>query len=112
MTGSTGFKGSWLSLWLHSLGANVIGYSLPSNTHPNLFSILGLDTSITQIYADINDLESLQGVCNEYNPEIVFHLAAQPLVRESYRDPVWTFQTNVMGTVNVLEVIRQTESIK
>ena len=112
VTGSTGFKGSWLSLWLHSLGANVIGYSLPINTSPNLFSILELDKTITQIYADINDLESLQWVCDEYHPEIVFHLAAQPLVRESYRDPVWTFQTNVMGTVNVLEVIRQTESIK
>lgn len=112
ITGSTGFKGSWLSLWLHSLGANVIGYSLPASTYPNLFSILELDQSIIQIYADINDLESLQGVCNEYKPEIIFHLAAQPLVRESYRDPVWTFQTNVMGTVNILEVIRQTESIK
>jgi CDP-glucose 4,6-dehydratase len=64
------------------------------------------------VYADINDLESLQGVCDEYQPEIIFHLAAQPLVRESYRDPVWTFQTNVMGTVHVLEAIRQTESIK
>ena len=90
----------------------MIGYSLPPNTHPNLFSILELDKDITQIYADINDLESLQGVCDEYKPEIVFHLAAQPLVRESYRDPVWTFQTNVMGTVNVLETIRKTESIK
>ena len=112
ITGSTGFKWSWLALWLHSLWANVIGYSLPPNTHPNLFSILELDKDITQIYADINDLESLQGVCDEYKPEIVFHLAAQPLVRESYRDPVWTFQTNVMGTVNVLETIRKTESIK
>lgn len=112
ITGSTGFKGSWLSLWLHNLGANVIGYSLPANTNPNLFHILDLENLITQIYADINDLKSLQWICNEYKPEIVFHLAAQPLVRESYRDPVWTFQTNVMGTVNVLEVIRQTESIK
>jgi CDP-glucose 4,6-dehydratase len=112
VTGSTGFKWSWLSLWLHHLGANVIGYSLPANTQPNLFHVLDLESQITQIYADINDLESLQGVCEEYKPEIVFHLAAQPLVRESYRDPVWTFQTNVMGTVNVLEAIRQTESIK
>ncbi len=112
VTGSTGFKWSWLSLWLHTLGAKVIGYSLPANTSPNLFHILGLEQDITQIYADINDLESLRSVCEEYRPEIVFHLAAQPLVRESYRDPVWTFQTNVMGTVNVLEVIRQTESIQ
>ena len=112
ITGSTWFKGSWLSFWLNSIGANVIGYSLPPNTNPNLFHILDLENSITQLYWDINDLESLQWVCNEYKPEIIFHLAAQPLVRESYRDPVWTFQTNVMWTVNVLEVIRQTESIK
>jgi CDP-glucose 4,6-dehydratase len=112
ITGSTGFKWSWLALWLHSLGAKVIGYSLPSNTDPSLFNLLKLENDITQIYADINDLESLEWVCREYQPEIVFHLAAQPLVRESYRDPVWTFQTNVMGTVNILEVIRRTESIK
>lgn len=112
VTGSTGFKGSWLSLWLHSLGAKVIGYSLPPSTGPSLFLLLWLERLITQVYADINDLSKLQEVCNEYKPEIIFHLAAQPLVRESYRDPVWTFQTNVMGTVNVLEVIRQTESIK
>lgn len=112
ITGSTGFKGSWLSLWLHSLWAHVIGYSLPPNTNPNLFHILGLEKDITQVYADINDLNRLQEVCNIHQPEIVFHLAAQPLVRESYRDPVWTFQTNVMGTVNVLEVIRRTQSIK
>jgi CDP-glucose 4,6-dehydratase len=112
VTGSTGFKWSWLCLWLHSLGANVIGYSLPSNTEPNLFSILWLEDQITQIYADINDLSKLREVCDSHKPEIVFHLAAQPLVRESYRDPVWTFQTNVMGTVNVLEVIRKTASIR
>ncbi len=112
VTGSTGFKWSWLSLWLHSLGAKVIGYSLSTNTNPSFFNILQLENTITQIYADINDLESLQGVCDEYQPEIVFHLAAQPLVREGYRDPVWTFQTNVMWTVNVLEVIRKTESIR
>ncbi len=112
VTGSTGFKWSWLCLWLHSLGANVIGYSLAPSTEPNLFSVLSLEDLITQIYADINDLSVLQETCNLYKPEIIFHLAAQPLVRESYRDPVWTFQTNVMWTVNVLEVIRQTESIK
>jgi CDP-glucose 4,6-dehydratase len=112
VTGSTGFKGSWFSLWLHSLGANVIGYSLAPSSEPNLFSVLWLEDLITQIYADINDLSVLQETCNLYKPEIIFHLAAQPLVRESYRDPVWTFQTNVMWTVNVLEVIRQTESIK
>ena len=112
VTGSTGFKGSWLSLWLHHLWARVIGYSLPPSTDPSAFQLLHLEDSITQVYWDINTLENLQSVCDEYQPEIVFHLAAQPLVRESYRDPVWTFQTNVMGTVNVLEVIRKTESIR
>lgn len=112
VTGATWFKGSWLSLWLHSLGANVIGYSLAPLTEPNLFEVLKLQEYTTQIFADINNLSQLQEVCDKYNPEIVFHLAAQPLVRESYRDPVWTFQTNVMGTVNILETIRQTESIK
>jgi CDP-glucose 4,6-dehydratase len=112
ITGSTGFKWSWLSLWLHSLGANVVGYSLSSYTEPNLFSILWLDSLINQIYGDINDLWKLQEICNIYQPEIIFHLAAQPLVRESYRDPVWTFQTNVMWTVNILEIIRNTESIR
>ena len=90
----------------------MIGYSFPPNTEPNLFQILGLEKDITQIYGDINDFKKLQSVCDTHKPEIVFHLAAQPLVRESYRDPVWTFQTNVMGTVNVLEVIRKTESIR
>lgn len=111
VTGSTGFKWTWLCLWLHSLGANVIGYSLAPSTKPNLFSILWLEKNITQVYGDINDLSKLQEVCDTYHPEIVFHLAAQPLVRESYRDPVGTFQTNVMGTVHMLEVIRNTESI-
>lgn len=77
-----------------------------------MFEVIRLENDITQVYWDINSLENLQSVCDEYQPEIVFHLAAQPLVRESYRDPVWTFQTNVMGTVNVLEVIRKTESIR
>ena len=90
----------------------MIGYSLPPSTEPNLFSILELERFTTQIFADINNLTHLQQVCETYHPEIVFHLAAQPLVRESYRDPVWTFQTNVMGTVNMLEVIRQSDSIR
>ena len=90
----------------------MIGYSLPPSTKPNLFHVLELEKDITQIYADINDLESLKSVCDEYKPEIIFHLAAQPLVRESYRDPVWTFQTNVMGTVNVLEAIRTSDTLR
>ncbi len=111
ITGATGFKGAWLSLWLHSLGANVIWYSLAPETKPNLFSLLELEKSTTQIFWDINNISHLQEVCDTYKPEIVFHLAAQALVRESYRNPVHTFQTNVMGTVNVLEVIRQSKSV-
>ncbi len=111
ITGATGFKWAWLSLWLHSLGAKVIGYSLPPSTEPNLFTLLWLEQYTTQIFGDINTLSELQNVCDTYKPEIIFHLAAQALVRESYRDPVWTFQTNVMGTVNVLEAIRKSESI-
>lgn len=111
ITGSTGFKGAWLSLWLHTLGANVIGYSLAPEKNPNLFSLLELDKYTTQIFWDINNITHLQEVCDTYKPEIVFHLAAQALVRESYRNPVATFQTNVMGTVNILEVIRQSKSI-
>ncbi len=112
ITGATGFKWAWLSLWLHSLGAKVIGYSLPPSTEPNLFTLLWLEQYTTQIFGDINTLSELQNVCDTHKPEMVFHLAAQALVRESYRDPVWTFQTNVMGTVHVLEAVRQTESIK
>lgn len=111
VTWSTGFKGAWLSLWLHSLWAKVIGYALKPDTEPNLFSILKLEQKITQIYADINNLQKLEEVCNIYKPEIVFHLAAQALVRESYNNPVGTFQTNVMGTVHILECIRKTKSI-
>ena len=112
VTGSTGFKGAWLCLWLHSLGAQVIGYALKANTNPNLFDIIKLEEKITQIYGDINNFEKLQEICDTYKPEIVFHLAAQALVRESYHHPVETFQTNVMGTVHILECIRKTESIR
>lgn len=106
VTGSTGFKWAWLSLWLHSLWAKVIWYGLKPHTNPNIFDILELDKSITQYYGDISDFDNLNKVCNEEKPEIVFHLAAQALVRESYKNPLWTMQTNITGTVNVLELIR------
>ncbi len=112
ITGSTGFKGSWLSQWLYDLGANVTGFSLKPDTTPSLFESLGLEKKINQIYGDINDLKTLKYELAKANPEIVFHLAAQPIVSISYEEPVSTFQTNVMGTVNVLESIRTATTVK
>ncbi len=106
ITGHTGFKGSWLTLWLSSLQAEVYGYALQSNTDPNLFNILNLENKISHQIADIRDLEKLQKAINDFAPDIIFHLAAQPLVRYSYHNPIETYQTNVMGTVNVLEAVR------
>ncbi|MBS3947293.1 MAG: CDP-glucose 4,6-dehydratase [Firmicutes bacterium] len=110
LTGHTGFKGSWLALWLKELGAKVVGYSLNLPSTPNHFELLALD--IVSITGDIRDRGKLAETFNKYRPEIVFHLAAQPLVRYSYKDPVFTFETNIMGTVNVFETCRQTESIR
>ena len=110
VTGHTGFKGSWLSLWLKELGANVIGYALDPPTKPNHFELLKLN--ITSIIGDIRDRKKLSDTFNKYKPDIVFHLAAQPIVRDSYSDPVYTFETNIMGTVNVFESCRKTDSIK
>lgn len=112
ITGDTGFKGSWLAIWLVHLGANVIGYSLPPRTEKDNYVICGLDKKITHINGDIRDYNSLLEVFSKYNPDIVFHLAAQPLVLDSYDNPVNTFQTNIMGTVNILETIRQTQSVR
>ena len=106
VTGHTGFMGSWLTEWLCDLGANVIGYSLEPPTVPSLFDTLGLEKRITHIIGDINDSKNLQNTMNEHFPEIVFHLAAQPLVKTSYDAPQKTIQTNVMGTVNLLESIK------
>ncbi len=107
VTGHTGFKGAWLSLWLKELGAQVTGYALMPPTQPSLFECTGLAKKIHSFFGDIRDYEKLRDVVVQVKPEIVFHLAAQPLVRASYRDPVETFSVNVMGTVHVLEVIRQ-----
>ena len=111
ITGHTGFKGGWLSLWLQNLGADVLGYSLPPPTTPNLFTVAGVQDKINSIIADIRDKEALFKAFNRHKPEIVFHLAAQSLVRPSYSDPVETYETNVMGTVNVLEACRLNPSV-
>jgi CDP-glucose 4,6-dehydratase len=110
VTGHTGFKGSWLVYWLKEMGANVIGYSLEAPTTPNHIGLL--DLNITSIIGDIRDQKKLDETFNTYQPEIVFHLAAQPLVRLSYDEPVETYETNVMGTLKVLEACRKTESVK
>ena len=112
VTGHTGFKGSWLCLWLHSLGAEVTGYALNPPTEPSLFELCKLHKFITSIIADIKDGESLSKAVFSANPEIIIHMAAQPLVRESYKNPVETYTTNVMGTVNVFEAVRQCKSTK
>jgi CDP-glucose 4,6-dehydratase len=110
VTGHSGFKGSWLTLWLTELGATVVGYSLNSPSMPYHYELLDLD--IVSLTGDIRDKEKLAEVIKTYRPEIVFHLAAQPLVRQSYQEPAYTFETNIMGTVNIFEACRQSKSIK
>ena len=112
MTGHTGFKGSWLSLWLQSMGTQVVGYALAPPTNPSLFDVADVSKGMTSIIGDIRDLEKLRTVFAEHKPEIVIHMAAQPLVRYSYIEPVETYSTNVMGTVNLLEAVRSTGSVK
>lgn len=107
VTGHTGFKGSWLSLCLQSLGARVIGYALPAPTHPSLFEIARVGEGMTSIMGDVRDLDHLQSVIAEYRPQIIIHMAAQSLVRNSYANPVETYAVNVMGTVNLLEAARR-----
>lgn len=106
ITGHTGFKGSWLSLWLQSLGADITGFALASPTNPSLFNLAQVQAGMTSIVGDVRDLEALKRELIHSNAEIVFHMAAQPLVRESYNNPVETYSTNVMGTVNLFEAIR------
>jgi CDP-glucose 4,6-dehydratase len=112
LTGHTGFKGSWLALWLTQMGAVVHGYSLAPPSKPSLFEVAHVSERISHVDADVCDLPRLQAAMNAFSPEVVFHLAAQSLVRRSYTEPVLTYATNVMGTVNVLESIRQTPSVK
>jgi len=113
VTGHTGFKGSWLSIWLHELGAEVVGLGLEPYSERDNFVLSGVGKKIkADLRADIRDLQNNKAIFAEYKPEIVFHLAAQPLVRLSYEKPVETYETNVMGTINVLEAIRATDSVK
>ena len=112
VTGNTGFKGSWLTLWLKQLGADVVGLSLASETQPNHCNLLGLESIVRQYELDIREASEIVSVFSSSQPEMVFHLAAQPLVRRSYRDPLETWSTNVMGTANVLEACRQTRSVR
>ena len=107
VTGHTGFKGAWMCKTLAMQGANVVGYALEPPTSPNLFQVAQIETMIESIIGDIRDLQKLESVFEKYRPEIVIHMAAQPIVRESYRDPVNTYETNVMGTVNILEAARK-----
>lgn len=112
VTGHTGFKGSWICLWLHAMGARVTGYALPPPTEPSLFALARLDGAVRSIRGDVRDAESLAAALRGADPEIVFHLAAQALVLESYRRPVETYATNVMGTVNLLEAARSCPGIR
>ena len=112
ITGHTGFKGSWLALWLHELGAKVIGLALPPNTKPSHFDLIGLKNLVCHVEGDIRDNQAVQHAIDIAKPEIVFHLAAQALVRDSYSDPKTTFDTNIGGTVNVLEAIRHCPTVK
>ncbi|OHT18215.1 CDP-glucose 4,6-dehydratase [Edaphosphingomonas haloaromaticamans] len=111
VTGHSGFKGSWLALWLHALGAEVTGFALPAPTDPSLFAAARLTGLIRHVEGDVRDPAAVRRVVAEARPEMIFHLAAQPLVRLSYREPVETYATNVMGTVHVLEAARQAEGV-
>lgn len=112
LTGHTGFKGSWMCKMLANAGAIVTGYSLSPPTEPSLFNIANIEGDIYSVIGDIRDLASLKKAFDEAQPEIVLHLAAQPIVRDSYKDPVYTYETNVMGTVNILECVRRSKCVK
>ncbi len=112
IAGHTGFKGTWLSIWLNKLGADVTGYALEPPTNPSMFEICGVGNRINSVIGDIRDLEALERGMKAASPEIVFHLAAQPIVRTSYDRPVETYETNVMGTVNLLDSIRRCPSVR
>ena len=112
VTGHTGFKGGWLSLWLHRLGARVTGFSLPPPTEPSFFEQTRLCDLVTHIEGDVRDLAAVEAAVRHARPEVVFHLAAQPLVRLSYEQPVETYATNVMGTVHLLDACRRSKGVK
>jgi len=106
LTGHTGFKGSWMALWLLELGAQVTGLALPPDTEPNLFAQLGLEQRLDHRFGDIRDADRVASLVNEVRPQVVLHLAAQPLVRRSYAEPAATWATNVMGSIHLLEALR------
>ncbi len=112
ITGHTGFKGGWLALWLRRMGAEVSGIALPPNTEPNLFHLARLDADVASHLCDIRDAQAVAAIICQARPEVVFHLAAQPLVRASYRDPLGTFSSNIMGTANVLEALRESMDVR
>ncbi len=112
VTGHTGFKGSWMCKMLSNAGAKVTGYSLNPPTTPSLFDVAELSSDIHSVIGDIRDYTSLKAAFDEAQPEIVLHLAAQPIVRDSYKDPAYTYETNVMGTVNILECVRNTDCVR
>ena len=112
VTGHTGFKGSWLSMWLSALGAEVLGISLLPNTTPNMFNICGIENLVETRLVDIRDLDGLNVAVKQFNPEVVFHLAAQPLVLKSYSNPIETYQTNVIGTANLFEACRNLNNLE
>lgn len=112
VTGHTGFKGSWLSLWLHAMGAEVTGFALPPPTDPSLFEAAGIADLVRHIEGDVRDLAAVQATVEACRPEVIFHLAAQPLVRLSYDEPVETYATNVMGTVHVLDAARRVPGVQ
>jgi len=112
VTGHSGFKGSWLTLWLNLLGADVMGYSLEPNTEPSLYNVLSLENKCKSVFGNILNRGKLEKTMIEFNPDVVFHLAAQPLVRLSYSEPVMTYETNVIGALNVLEAARKCPNVK
>lgn len=112
VTGHTGFKGSWLALWLQSLGAEVMGYALEPPTDPSLWRLVDIQGQITHQTGDVRDFEALSRFCARAKPDVVFHMAAQPLVQLSYREPIGTYATNVMGTVHLLEAVRSIPSVR
>ena len=107
ITGHSGFKGSWLSLWLQKLNANVIGYSKSIPTEPSLFQLANVDDGMISVFDDVRNYQKLKNTIEKYQPEVIFHMAAQSLVRESYKEPIETISTNIMGTANILESVRQ-----
>ncbi len=112
VTGHTGFKGGWLAAWLKLLGAQVVGFALPPDTEPNLYTAAGIGEGMVSTFGDVRDAAALAALCARHQPAIIIHAAAQALVRRSYRDPGGTYGTNIMGTVNVLEAARQTPSVR